>query len=81
MRLGNYLMAAAVATMSVAPAVAAPVNPASSLSTVKSVRSGVVAKNANELAGGGVIVAIIAAVAVIVGIVIVADEDDKPKSP
>ena len=81
MRLGKYLMAVAVATMAVAPVAAAPVNPAASLSVAKSARVGSTAKNANDLAGGGIFVAIIAAIAVIVGIVVVADEDDKPNSP
>lgn len=81
MRLGKYLMAAAAATMAIAPAMAAPANPASSLSVSKSVRAGSSTAKANDLAGGGVIVAIIAAVAVIVGIVVVASEDDTPDSP
>lgn len=81
MRLGKYLMAAAAATMAVAPAMAAPANPAAGLSVSKSVRAGSATAKNNELAGGGVFVAIIAAVAVIVGIVVVANENDKPDSP
>ena len=81
MRLGNYLMAAAAATMAVAPAMAAPVNPASSLSVAHSARAGSKATNGNDLAGGGFFVAIIAAALVIAGIVVVASEDNKPKSP
>ena len=57
MRLGKYLMAAAAATMAVAPAVAAPANPAASLSVAKSARAASVSGKKNELAGGGVIVA------------------------
>ena len=81
MRLGKYLMAAAAATMAVAPAMAAPVNPAASLSVAKSARAGSHAGNSSDLAGGGAFVAAIAAILVIVGIVIVANEDNKPKSP
>jgi hypothetical protein len=80
MRIGNYLLAAAAATMAVAPAMAAPANPAASLSVAKSVRAGSTSAKKNELAGGGVIVAVIAAAAVVAGIVVVADEDDNPDS-
>ncbi|MBI0474375.1 hypothetical protein D9601_03220 [Sphingomonas sp. MA1305] len=73
-------MAAAAATMAVAPAVAAPVNPAASLSVSKSVRTGSASAKKNELAGGGVIIAILAAAAVVAGIVVVADSDDSPSS-
>ena len=81
MRLGKYLMAAAAATMAVAPAMAAPAGPAAGLSVTKSVRAGSKTARNSDLAGGGAIVAIIAAALVIAGIVIVADEDDSPKSP
>lgn len=80
MRLGKYLMAAAAATMAVAPAVAAPVNPAASLSVAKSVRAGKTTAKNNELAGGGIVIAIIAAAAVVAGIIIVADNDDSADS-
>lgn len=78
MRLAKYMLAAAVASVSVAPAMAAPVNPASSLSVS---RAAAPSAKKNELAGGGVIVAIVAAAAVIAGIVVVAtDGDDTPDS-
>ena len=80
MRFGKYFMAAAAATMAVAPAMAAPVNPAASLSVSKSVRTGSASAKKNELAGGGIIVALIAAAAVVAGIVIVADSDDEADS-
>ena len=80
MRLGKYLMAAAAATMAVAPAVAAPANPAASLSVAHSARAGSPTAKQNDLLGGGAFVAVIAAVAVIVGIIVVANEDDNPKS-
>ncbi len=81
MRLGKYLMAAAAATMAVAPAMAAPANPATSLSVAKSARAGTTTAKKNELAGGGIIIAIIAAAAVVAGIIIVADNNDSPDSP
>ena len=80
MRLGKYLTAAAAATMAVAPVMAAPANPAASLSVSKSVRAGSASAKKNDLAGGGFIVAIVAAAAVIAGIVIVATNDDTPDS-
>ncbi|WP_447407077.1 hypothetical protein, partial [Clostridium perfringens] len=64
------------ATLTVAPAAAAPANPAASLSVAKSVRTGSVSGKKNELAGGGIIVAVIAAAAVVAGIIIVADSSD-----
>ena len=75
MRLGKYLMAAAAATMAVAPAVAAPANPAASLSVAKSVRAGSVSGKKNELAGGGILIAVLAVAAVAAGIVVVADDN------
>ncbi|MFN3434434.1 MAG: hypothetical protein ACK4ZY_08530 [Sphingomonas sp.] len=73
-------MAAAAATMAVAPAVAAPANPAASLSVAKSVRTGSASSKKNELAGGGIIIALVAAAAVVAGIVVVADSDDNADS-
>ncbi|MEH3158655.1 MAG: hypothetical protein PGN08_06735 [Sphingomonas taxi] len=73
-------MAAAAATMAVAPAVAAPANPAASLSVAKSVRTGSASAKKNELAGGGIVIALIAAAAVVAGIVVVADSDDSADS-
>lgn len=80
MRLGQYLLAAAAASMAVAPAMAAPVG-AANLSVSKSVRAGSTTANKDDLAGGGIIIAILAAAAVIVGIVIIADNNDSPDSP
>ncbi len=75
MKLAKYLAAVAAVSMTVAPALAAPANPAASLSVVKSVRA-TSAQGKDKLAGGGIIVAVIAAAAVVAGIVIVADDDD-----
>jgi uncharacterized protein HemX len=80
MRLGKYMMAAAAATMAVAPAVAAPVNSAASLSVAKSVRTGSATAKKNNAAGGGIIIALLAAAAVGVGIYVVADSDDNADS-
>jgi len=80
MRFGKFVMAAAAATMAVAPAVAAPANPAASLSVSKSVRAGSASAKKNELAGGGIVIALIAAAAVVAGIVVVADSDDSSES-
>jgi hypothetical protein len=80
MRFGKYVAAFAAASLSVAPAMAATVNPASSLSVSKSARVGVASKKKNELAGGGVIIAILAAAAVVAGIVVVADDNGTPSS-
>ena len=80
MKLSKYLLAAAAASMSVAPAMADPANPAASLSVAKSVRVGSASAKSNDLVGGGIFIAVLAAAAVIVGIVIVADSDDEPDS-
>ena len=80
MRLAKYMMAAAAATLAVAPAVAAPTNPAASLSVSKSVRTGSHSAKKNNVAGGGVIIAVVAAAAVIAGIVIVADSNNNSDS-
>ncbi len=80
MRLAKYLMAAAAATMAVAPAVAAPANPAANLSVAKSARAGAPVAAKNKAMGGGIIVAVLAAAAVVAGIIIIADEDDSTDS-
>lgn len=81
MRIGKFLLAAAAASMTVAPAMAA--NPAAGLSVSSSVRAGSVTANDSKLRGrgGGFIIAILAAAAVIVGIIIIVDSDDDPDSP
>ena len=75
MRLAKILMAAAAVSMSAAPALAAPANPAASLSVAKSVRAGTPAGKKNNVVAAGVIVALLAAAAVAVGVVVVADDD------
>ncbi len=80
MRLGKYFMAAAVATMAIAPAMAAPANSAARLSISAPARAGTSVSHKNKLAGGGFIIAIVAAAAVIAGIVVVATNKDKPAS-
>ncbi len=80
MRIAKYLGAVAALSMATAPALAAPANPAMSLSVAKSVRASAPSKNASQLHGTGLVVAGVAAVAVIVGIVLIAT-DNKSKSP
>ena len=81
MRVGKYLVAAAAATMAASPTVAAPGNPAASLSVLPSARAGSSIAHRSDLAGGGLIIAIIAAGVVIAGIIVVADNNDTPRSP
>ena len=74
MGLNKYLMAAAVASMSVAPALAAPATDA--------VRASSVASDSEELGGGSTILALLAAAAIIAGIILIASNDDNsPASP
>lgn len=76
MKLAKYMAAVAALSLAAAPAVAAPANPAASLSVAKSVRAGTAAKGKDKLAGGGIVVAVIAAVAVVAGVIIVASDDN-----
>ena len=80
MKIKTILAAAAAASLMAAPAMAAPTNPAASLSVTKSVRAGAPAGKASRLSGGlfggGTIIAVIAVAAVIVGLVLVADDDN-----
>ena len=80
MKIAKLMLAAAAASMTVAPAMAAPANPAASLSVAKSVRAGSATAKDSQAVGGGVIVAVLAAAAVIAGIIIVADSDDNSDS-
>ena len=65
--------------MASAPALAAPANPAASLSVAKSVRASTPSKDAHPLHGAGIFLAAAAAVGVVVAIVLIAD-DNKSKS-
>lgn len=76
MRFGRTLAAMAAVTLASAPAMAAPANPAASLSLAGNARVGSSAKHKDDLLGGGLIVAIIAAAAVVVGVVVVADNSN-----
>ena len=80
MRFAKYLGAVAALSMATAPAMAAPANPAASLSVAKSVRASSPTKNANQLHGAGIFLAAAAVVGVVVAIVLIAD-DNKSKSP
>lgn len=81
LRFTKYLAAAAATSLAVAPAMAAPYNPAASLSLGKSVRAGSTSKHQNDLLGGGIIIAVIAIVAVGVGVYVGVDTKDSPSSP
>lgn len=80
MRLGKYMAAFAATALAASPVLAAPANPAASLSVSKSVRAGSV-KGKDKAVGGGVFIALLAAAAVAAGIVVVASNDDSPDSP
>ena len=80
MRFAKYLGAVAALSMATAPALAAPVNPATSLSVAKSVRASAQSKDASKLHGTGLVVAAVAAIAIVAGIIIIAT-DSKAKSP
>ncbi len=76
MKFAKLMLAVAASSMAVAPAMAAPVNPAASLSVAKSVRAGSATAKDSEAVGGGVLAAlIVAAVAAIVVIAVVDDDD------
>ncbi len=74
MKYATLIMTMTAASLAVTPALAAPVNPAASLSIVKA-RASTPAAHRSKLAGGGAVIAGIAAVAVIAGVIIVASDD------
>ena len=82
MALTKIIATAAAASLAAAPAMAAPNNPAASLSLGKSVRAGSTAKHSDGLRSGGIIALVIAA-GVVAGIVtvVVRNNDDSPSSP
>lgn len=82
MRVGKFLMAAAVVSMTAAPAFAAPANPAASLSISKSVRASAHSGKKSKVGGTGLIIAVLAAVAVAGGIVAAtSNSSSTPTSP
>jgi hypothetical protein len=80
MRIAKYIMTAAAATLAATPVLAAPANPAASLSVAQSARVGTPSTKADKASGGGIIVAVLAAAAVIAGIIVIADSDDNADS-
>jgi len=78
MRLGKFAAAVAAVTMAAAPALAAPANPAASLSVSKSVRASAPSKNGSKFGGTGAVVAVIAVLAIAGGIV-AASRDSKSR--
>lgn len=79
--MGKLLVATAVTMLSASPALAAPTNPAASLSIAKTVRtSAPTSRSRNKLAGGGLIIVAAAAAAVIAGIILIIDDNDDSDS-
>ena len=79
MRFQNLAVAVAALSMTAAPALAAPANPASSLSVAKSVRAASPSAKSNKLAGSTIIPAALF-LAIVAGGVIIAVDDNKSKS-
>ena len=78
MSLKKFFAAAAVASLTVTPAIAAPANPAKSLSVTKSVRASAPGAKSNKLGegAGGIAAAAIAAGIVAIGVIAVVKSDD-----
>lgn len=81
MRFKDLAIAAAALSMTAAPALAAPANPAASLSVSKSVRAASPSGKSNKLAGSSLIPAVLALAIVAGGIYIAVDDNNKSKSP
>ena len=78
MKLKSLIVASCAMALAAPPALAAPANPAASLSVS---RAATPAKKSSELAQPGALVGIILAAAVVAGGVIIAlDDDDRPDS-
>lgn len=79
MQMSKFLMAVSAISMAAAPALAAPVNPAASLSIgSKSVRAG--SHHGKSQFTSGILIAVLAVVAVGAGIAVVASDDDDSDS-
>ncbi|MES2096931.1 MAG: hypothetical protein V4459_09230 [Pseudomonadota bacterium] len=78
MRLGKYIAAVAAVSMAAAPALAAPANPAASLSVSKSVRASAPSAKQNKIGSSGYVIAAIA-IAAIAGGIIAATSGSKSK--
>lgn len=75
--LKKFLAAAAVASLSVSPALAATANPAASLSVAKSVRASTPSAKQNELGGGfGFVGLAILAGIVAIGVIAIVNDDN-----
>lgn len=79
MRFKSMTVAAAALAMTATPVLAAPANPASSLSVANSVRASSPSAKANKLAGNAIIPAVLA-LAIVAGGVIIAVDDNNSKS-
>ncbi len=81
MRIKMMTAAVAAMAMTATPVLAAPANPAASLSVAKSVRASTATTKNNELAGAGLFGIVIAAGIVAIGVIaIVNDNDDDADS-
>ncbi len=74
--LKKFLAAAAVASLSVSPALAATANPAASLSVAKSVRASTPSAKQSDLAGFGFVGLAILAGIVAIGVIAIVNDDN-----
>ncbi|MBN8815143.1 MAG: hypothetical protein J0J06_06820 [Sphingomonas sp.] len=81
MRLQNLAVAVAALSMTAAPALAAPANPAASLSVGKSVRASSPSAKSNKLGGSAIVPAVLALAIVAGGVIIAVSDNNKAKSP
>jgi hypothetical protein len=81
MRFKSLTVAVAALSMTATPALAAPANPAASLSVAKSVRASSPSAKSNKLAGSSIIPAVLALAIVAAGVYIAVDDNDNAKSP
>ncbi len=86
MRFKHMLAAAAAASMTAVPVMAAPTNPAAPLSIDAGARAGSAAKDENELSTfgggfGGILAAIIVAGVIAIVVIEATNSDDDPDSP
>lgn len=79
MRLQTLAVATAALSMTTAPALAAPANPAASLSVAKSVRASAPSAKSSKFAGNA-IVPLVLGLGIVAGGIIIAVSDDKSKS-
>ena len=81
MRFQNLAVAMAALSMTATPALAAPANPAASLSVAKSVRASSPSAKSNKLAGSSIIPAVLFLGIIAGGVILAVTDDNKAKSP